>query len=53
MKFYKVVLEGKNFLIEMDGKVDLFGYFTTRWVRSDSPEAAELKAVELVKKMSY
>ena len=34
----------------MEGKEDLFGYFTTRWVKADSPEDAELKAVDLVKK---
>lgn len=50
MKYYQVMLEGKDFLIEMEGKEDLFGYFTTRWVKADSPEDAELKAVDLVKK---
>jgi len=49
MSFYKVLLEGKNFLIEHEGKKKLHGFFTTRWVKARNSEFAELTAVELVK----
>lgn len=44
-----VTLHGKNFEIEIDGKAQRLGFFTTRWVEAADPEKAELKAVELVK----
>jgi len=50
MKYFQVMLEGRNFLIEVDGKEELLGYFTTRWVKASSPEDAELKAVDLIKR---
>lgn len=43
------MLEGKDFLIEMDGKEELLGYITTRWVKAISPEDAEMKAVGPIK----
>ena len=43
------MLEGKDFLIEMDGKEELLGYITTRWVKAISPDEAEMKAVDLIK----
>lgn len=49
MKYYQVMLEGKDFLIDVDGKEELQGYFTTRWVKASAPEDAELKAVDLIK----
>jgi hypothetical protein len=49
MKKYKVTLDGQNFEIEFDGKVQRLGFFTTRWVEAVDSKEAELKAVELVK----
>ncbi len=49
MAYYKVLLEGKGFLIEHEGRIKPHGFFTTRWVKAISPEAAELAAVELLK----
>ncbi len=49
MKKYMVMLDGRNFEIEIDGKVQKLGFFTTRWVEAINPKEAELKAVELIK----
>jgi len=50
MPFFKVMLEGNNFLIEFNGEVEKTGFLTTRWVEAQTPEKAELVAVKLVKK---
>ena len=42
------MLEGKNFLIEVDGKEQLIGYVTTRWVKANSPKDAQINAVDLI-----
>ncbi|WP_394176383.1 hypothetical protein [Thalassotalea litorea] len=47
--YFQVLLEGENFFIEIDGKEDLLGFVTTRWVKACNKEDAEIKAVELVK----
>jgi hypothetical protein len=39
-------LEGENFFIEFDGKEELLGFVTTRWVKADDQKQAELKAIE-------
>ena len=49
MHYFQVMLEGENFFIEFDGKEELLGFVTTRWVKADDQKQAELKAVELVK----
>lgn len=49
MKKYMVTLDGQNFEVEFDGKVQKLGFFTTRWIEAVDPKKAELKAVELVK----
>ena len=49
MKKYRVMLNGKNFKINSDGKLEKFGFYTTRWVQADNPQEAELKAVSLVR----
>ncbi|PCK08136.1 MAG: hypothetical protein COA42_10845 [Alteromonadaceae bacterium] len=48
MSYYQVVLEGKNFLIEVNGENKSSEFHTTRWVKASTPEAAKLAAVELV-----
>ncbi|CAN7737048.1 hypothetical protein [Duganella sp. LjRoot269] len=48
-KKYRVLLEGRNLLMEMQG-LERLGYFTTRYVEAaDSEEAAE-HAMDLVRK---
>jgi len=49
MKKYKVLLSGENFELNFEGKIDNFGFYTTRVVKANSEEEAELKAVELIK----
>ncbi|MEH6393311.1 hypothetical protein [Pseudoalteromonas sp.] len=49
MSYFQVLLEGENFFIEFDGKEELLGFVTTRWVKAKDKEEAELKAVDLVK----
>jgi len=50
MTYYQALLEGKGFLIEHEGEIKPHGFYTTRWVKAANPEAAELAAVELIKK---
>jgi len=49
MSYFQVLLEGENFFVEFDGKEELLGFVTTRWVNAKNPEEAELKAVDLIK----
>jgi hypothetical protein len=49
MAYYQVMLEGKNFPLEMGGREEIFGFVTTRWVKAANAEDAELKAIDLVK----
>ena len=48
MKF-KVMLRGENFMVALEGPVAKLGFFTTRFVEADTPDAAEHAAVELVR----
>ena len=50
MSYFQVMLEGKNFFIELDGKDEMLGFVTTRWVKAGNGEEAEMMAVDLVKK---
>jgi hypothetical protein len=49
MKKYSVMLEGRDFLLEIGGSVKKYGFFTTRYVEAENPEEAEMKAVQLVR----
>ena len=49
MKKYQLFLNGRNFLINMEGKPQRHGFYTTRWVEAENPDDAELKAVENIK----
>ncbi len=49
MKFFQVVLNGENFLIRVDGKKTLMGFFTTKFIEAESAKEAELKAVDALK----
>lgn len=50
MKYYRVLLNGENFLIRLDGKKELMGFYTTRFVSAVDPDDAELKSVEMLRK---
>jgi hypothetical protein len=49
MKKYRVMLEGRNFLIAMDGKVGKFGFYQTFFIDAHSPAEAENAAVQKVR----
>ena len=53
MPYFQVMLEGKDFPVKNEGKNEVFGFFTTRWVKASDEEQAELKAVELIKNDNY
>ena len=47
MKKFKVKLHGKNFLLNLDGELNKFGFYATRFVRAESPQEAEKIAIIL------
>jgi hypothetical protein len=49
MNWYRVRLNGQNFLLNIQGEPRKYGFYTTRDVEADSFEKAEMKAIELVK----
>jgi hypothetical protein len=49
MKKFKVVIEGGNFEILLDGKVGKHGFFTTRFVESKDSKGAETLAMSLIR----
>jgi hypothetical protein len=49
MPAYRVMINGQNFLIEMDGRVAKHGFFTTRIAESPDPAAAEHAAVQMIR----
>ena len=42
-------MEGRDFTIAFDGKPEIGGFYTTRFVKAKNPDDAELKAVDLIK----
>lgn len=46
---YGVMLRGENFQIKSATGVENLGFFTTRFVKAKTPEAAELVAMEMVR----
>lgn len=49
MKYYRVLLNGQNFLINYEGKKIYMGFYTTRFVEASNSEEAELKAVNNIR----
>ena len=49
MKKYSVLIEGGNFLINIEGSALKCGFFTTRFVVAETNSAEKKKAIELVK----
>ena len=43
------MLQGHNFEVIIDGKMENLGFYTTRVVRANSLEEAEKKAINLIK----
>ena len=49
MPLYRCLVRGENFPGYLVRRKSPVGFFTTRWVVSDSPESAELAVVALLK----
>jgi hypothetical protein len=47
MKNFKVQLHGKNFLLNLDGEIKKYGFYTTIFVKAENPQKAEKMAVIL------
>jgi hypothetical protein len=50
MRQYRVFLRGENFVLEVDGEPSRLGFYTTRFVEATGPEAAEILAVDLIRR---
>ncbi|WKL58623.1 hypothetical protein Q1W73_06460 [Asticcacaulis sp. ZE23SCel15] len=48
--WYRVMLKGENFRTKTDGKTEILGFYTTRYVEAGSEDEAEHKAVDLIRK---
>ncbi|OZG72614.1 hypothetical protein BTA51_13880 [Hahella sp. CCB-MM4] len=56
MNKYKVLLNGQNFLVELEGKIGRFGFLSNIFVEAENENDAEQKAVEMLrqnKTLSY
>ena len=42
---YRVLVNGRNFLIEWDGSVQKCGFYVTRFVNAEGKESAESEAI--------
>lgn len=49
MNKYKVLLNGRNFWMNIDSQPKLMGFYTTRYLEGDTPELAEDCAVQLIR----
>lgn len=45
MKKYRVMINGRNFLIDLGQGLTKHGFYTTRFVEASNPHDAEIKAV--------
>jgi hypothetical protein len=49
MKRFKVELHGENFLLNFDGELKKYGFYTTKFVKSENPQEAEKNAIILIR----
>ena len=49
MKKYRLLINGKNFLIQTDLTLEKYGFFQTIFLESENSESAENKAVEIIR----
>jgi hypothetical protein len=49
MKKYKVFVRGQNFLLNLDGKAEKVGFYTTRFVEAKDDQEAEENAISTVR----
>lgn len=50
MRKYRVLINGENFLLNFDGRVQKMGFYTNRFVEADNPEDAEQVAIEMMRR---
>lgn len=48
MKSYKLLIEGRNFLLHFEGRTQKMGFYTTVLVQANDYQDAKRKALELV-----
>lgn len=53
MRKYQVKVEGRNFLIDIDGRLIKHGFFTTRFVEAADPASAETEAVQKMRRTQW
>lgn len=46
MKLFRCLIEGINFPLEVEGQAELLGFYTTRFVRAETPQDAEALVLE-------
>ena len=46
---YRVLINGQNFLLNIDGEIQKTGFYTTRFVEAQDAKQAETVAIELIK----
>ena len=49
MPFFQCLIRAENLPMTLEGKSQLMGFYTTRWVEAETTEAAELLALEMVR----
>ena len=48
MKRFKIKLHGENFLLNLDGEFNKFGFYAVRFVKAESPKEAKKIATILI-----
>ena len=49
MKLFRCFIRGENFQLQLEGQPELLGFHTARFVRAETPEQAELIALEMLR----
>ena len=49
MKLFRCFIRGENFPLHVDGKDDLLGFYTARFVRAETADEAELLALDMLR----
>lgn len=49
MSLYQILIEGRNFLITVEGDCAKHGFLTYRYVEASDPESAGNKAVQMIR----
>ena len=48
--WFRAFIRGENFLMEVNGKLSRYGFYTTRFVEASDSSGAEIAAVTAIKK---